>query len=383
VPCALCHERSPFGLVASVYNYNRRAALLNRWLRVLGLHSHHYYDDKFGFGVRAVVEWDLKLVATLHHVLGIDFSFDKVQRGTQLTILGVEYNFESGELGVCPGRRDDLLAELDSVMRGDGLAPGPAGKLKGKLQFLASHYTGRYGRSFLKAFSDRQYGAQGPASDSAIRRAAAFWRYLLRSDAPARRLWGEDEDRVDGLLFTDGYAPDHHREAHPDLTHRAGWVFFDLRSGEVCFGSYEPCEATMAHWCPRKHQVAMIEMVAPVVAMHALAARVQDTQLLVFIDSEAVEGALVKGYSPQPDLGNLAGAFWAYSVKNSVAPYIERIPTDANPADDPSRGKYQFLLGMGAVRLESLPPAWLREGTLWEATLGGSHDFAPHTTTTP
>merc|ERR1711940_493907 len=110
----------------------------------------------------------------------------------------------------------------------------------------------------------------------------------------------------------------------------------------------------MSRWNPRSTQVTMLEMIAPVVAVHALGPRLRDRRILVFIDSEAVEGALIKGYSGKSDLDDMAGAFWALCVAGRVAPYIDRVPTDANPADDPSRNRFDFLYAAGATRLQAV-----------------------------
>ena len=89
-------------------------------------------------------------------MLGIDFSMDKIRCSSTVTILGVENNLASGYLAVAPKRRAELLLELTALANGSELLPGQAAKLKGKLQFVASHFQGRFGRSFLRAFSARQ-----------------------------------------------------------------------------------------------------------------------------------------------------------------------------------------------------------------------------------
>merc|ERR1712143_32619 len=329
-----------FGLVAAVYNYNRRSAILNDWLRAMKVNAHHYYDDKFGFSTADVVEHDLRVASALHFLLGIPFNQGKLQCGTEVVLLGIQYNFGSRELSLLPKRRDELIAELSSITTGNGLQPGQAARLKGKLQFIGSHYRGRYGRSFLKAFADRQVGVRGPASDAAVMRAVRFWLYLLRSGAPARSFGPEDESFVHGSLWCDGYAPDHYNDSNPDPALRAGWVYVDHLTGDVYYGAWEPQASTIDTWAPRATQVVMVEMLAPVIAVHALGELLQDRRILAFIDSEVVEGALVKGYSGKPDIDELAGAFWALCVAGRVAPYIDRVPTDANPGDDPSRGVY-------------------------------------------
>ena len=59
--------------------------------------------------------------------------------------------------------------------------------------------------------------------------------------------------------------------------------------------------------------------------------------VLIFVDSESVEGALVKGYSSTEDISELVGHFWLRAAALNVCIYIDRISTDANIADAPSR----------------------------------------------
>ena len=72
-------------------------------------------------------------------------------------------------------------------------------------------------------------------------------------------------------------------------------------------------------WCPRKTQICMIEL------------------LLLFIDSEPVEAALIKGYSAKEDVCELVGLFWELVLELRCSVYIDRVPTDSNPADNPSQ----------------------------------------------
>ena len=173
-----------FGLLAAVYNYYRRAAIINDWLLAMGPGATHYYDDKFGFSRNEIVEDDLHLVGLLHTSLGIAFSGEKTQAGRTVTVLGIEYRFQLDQLAITEQRRQELVAELSSLADPSALTAGAAAKLKGKLQFVASHSRGRYGRSFLKAFSDRQYGSKGAVSDAALRHAIEFWPLLLTQGAP-------------------------------------------------------------------------------------------------------------------------------------------------------------------------------------------------------
>ena len=81
----------------------------------------------------------------------------------------------------------------------------------------------------------------------------------------------------------------------------------------------------------------MVELIAPVLALTSFGDSLRNKHVLLLIDSEAVEGALIKGYSGAEDVCELVGLFWDLAASLKCQIYIDRVPTDANPADYPSR----------------------------------------------
>ena len=81
----------------------------------------------------------------------------------------------------------------------------------------------------------------------------------------------------------------------------------------------------------------MVELVAAVLALTSFGPSLRGKHVLLLIDSEAVEGALIKGYSGTEDVCELVGLFWDLAAALKCQIYIDRVPTDANPADYPSR----------------------------------------------
>ena len=86
-------------------------------------------------------------------------------------------------------------------------------------------------------------------------------------------------------------------------------------------------------WIPRKSQIAMVELFATVVALQIFKPWITGSWSLLFVDSEPVQGALVKGYSAREDLCELVGVFWNLALEFQINFYIGRVPTDSNPAD--------------------------------------------------
>ena len=100
----------------------------------------------------------------------------------------------------------------------------------------------------------------------------------------------------------------------------------------------------------------MVEMFATLVALETLREQIFDSSPLLFVDSESVQGALVKGYSAREDLCELVGSFWKLALDVKVNLYIDRISTDANPADPPSRDRMDVGVKLGWRTVESKFP---------------------------
>lgn len=100
-------------------------------------------------------------------------------------------------------------------------------------------------------------------------------------------------------------------------------------------------------------------MIAAVLALETFADRLRGADILLLIDSEAVEGSLIKGYSSREDLCELISVFWDLAFQLRVRVFIDRISTDANPADWPSRDK--MFIG------ESI--GWETVNVLWPPSL--------------
>jgi hypothetical protein len=98
-----------FGVVAAVYNYNRRSALINEILQKLfRVAANFFYDDKFGFEPRGTATSAHHTVQQVHTLLGAKFAPKKLQRCRNPVILGIEYDLEGLKLEVTEARRQSL-----------------------------------------------------------------------------------------------------------------------------------------------------------------------------------------------------------------------------------------------------------------------------------
>ena len=122
-------------------------------------------------------------------------------------------------------------------------------------------------------------------------------------------------------------------------TYGIGFVAFDKSSGAALSGSAKVPLCTICKWLPRKNQIVMVELLALMATIRALAGRLAGRRALFFIDSEPVEGAVVKGYSPLSDMGSLLGYLWTEVVGLEIEAYFDGVSKEEMKAilDDADR----------------------------------------------
>ena len=86
-----------------------------------------------------------------------------------------------------------------------------------------------------------------------------------------------------------------------------------------------------------------------VLAQELWHAVLHDRQVIWFVDNDAARHALIKGASPSGPSAALAGAFWSNEERLGSFSWVERVPTQSNPADGPSRLCFTEARSLGAV----------------------------------
>ena len=349
-----------FGLVSAVYNYNRRSAFINEVLvSLFGLVAFSFYDDKYGFEPQSTIESAHLVAQSVHWWLGAHYDQKKLQLSRSPTILGVTYDLEKLVLLIKPSRKTELIEEIDQILTTGLLDPGSAGKLKGKLMFGASQLWGKLGRAFLRSISERQYAPSsldGFKLDHALSFSLRHWRRLINA-GPPRPIEIRAAKNADVIIFTDGFTPDPRK--NEKLADRVGGVIFDRRQmAPSQFTAVVP-KHVQKKWIPRKTQIVPVEMVAPLIALETFKDRLFGADIILWIDSEAVEAALVKGYSSKEDLCELISIFWNQVFDLQARVFIDRVATDANPADWPSRNNLSIGEAAGWKSVQAVWPTAL------------------------
>ena len=223
----------------------------------------------------------------MHWLLGASFDAKKLQLTRKPVVLGVTYNLEDGVLELKDSRRSELISER---------------------QYARFPLTDQF------------------VLDQALKESLKQWLKLVDS-GPPRTIDLCLSKKTDVALFTDGFSPDPREDdRRPD---RIGAVMFDRRvNAPVQFTARVP-ESLKSRWLTRKTQIIPVEMLAPIVSLETFSSRLFRADLFIFIDSEVVEAALVKGYSSREDLCLLVSVFWDLVLRLQARVFIDRVATDA------------------------------------------------------
>ena len=108
----------------------------------------------------------------------------------------------------------------------------------------------------------------------------------------------------------------------------------------VAFSTEIPQEVANT-WLPRKTQIIMIEALALPVAAETFRDLIRGRNVLWLVDSDPVLGAAVKGHSAREDVCSGITSFWEIIRDEGAKVYLDRIPTDGNLSDGPSRATWR------------------------------------------
>ena len=284
-------------------------------------------------------------------MLGVEFDTKKVQYGQEVKILGVKYDLKELMVDIDDERRMQLIEEIITVLKLDLLEPGYAGKLKGKLQFAEGQLQGRVGRSLLRGLSDRQYSRSFiTVLTPALRSCLRGWLMLLHGFGKPRRIELVGVATAEAVAYTDGWSPE--GTAGEESCPRTGFVLYDKRVRHPVYGTKSVPWGEVAKWIVRKNQIMMVELLAVVQMVAAVGEKLRRRKLIIFVDSESAEGALVKGGSSKDDVSSLVRVFWRLIQEFEIVVYIDRVPTDSNISDGVSRNSFDLAKKLGWWEVE-------------------------------
>ena len=104
----------------------------------------------------------------------------------------------------------------------------------------------------------------------------------------------------------------------------------------------------------RQTQIALYEVVLPLVGLVPFSQMVADAQVSIFIDNDAASSNLIRGHGHK-DLGDMnviIAATWLVMNSVRVDSQIHRTPSQQNPSDQPARFKYDLAIQQRWIEID-------------------------------
>ena len=342
----------PFGATHAVHNFNRVAEWLCRTIRrFYRMVLEHYFDDFFCVepGFSAVVA--MYCLKRTINAFGFSLDPNKTQSPSRVfPCLGVAFDFRScrelKRVVVRPkkSRLSNLRKEINEILFLRLLRPARAGRLVGKLQFVSDTLYGKIGRAGLGALRARQYQRGGSFKlDNNLEYWLRWWLDIFDALQP-RTLPVEPRQIRPTILYTDGSEQGDNRVI-------CG-VLFSPKIQAPQFFSHVLTAAAVARWCPKQTMINQVEASAGIVALDTWADLLRDSDVIHFIDSNTSLNGLVNGWSRKSDTCHLVGLYWKRAALLKAFMWIDRVESESNIADGPTKNRYDSLDKLDAVEVQ-------------------------------
>ena len=236
-----------------------------------------------------------------------------------------------------PEKAAAYIEQVAAVLAQGQLPAGLASKLAGRWDHASAVVLGRSGRAFTWPLRARAKDSHDITLSCLLVASLRGFQTYLQARAPMP-VFADTVARHAVLAFVDASRRD---MATGEQAYRLGGVIWGPGLAE-CFSLDVPVTATALLPQEAGNAINEAEALAGLVAIRHLSGRVQDLDILLFIDSQAAEGVLIKGYSRSPELTAIAALFWSSVRQNGAACWVGRVPSSLNVADGFSRN--DFLL---------------------------------------
>ena len=323
------HRAAPFGASSSVHAWERVGALICTIARrALRLPVHRYVDDYFGFERPSLVKHSMECFARLVRLLlgQSAIANKKLECGPDLTILGVEVVMDASGYKCRPSREkaNKCMAVMRNALVDGTLKGGCALKLAGRLSWAGQFLFHRVGRAMLRPIFDQKFSRTG-ALTVQLKTALGWWLWALEQDIVETRQWKMCELPPVRLLVDAAGVP----------AHCAAVLFVD---GRCLYTDGAPAAHLMKQFQSRSdNQIMTLEILAIALGLSTFAEEVRGRKVVVFSDNTGAEAASRKGTASSWDHCQLIHEIWSHCLCNKTHIWIERVASEYNLSDLPSR----------------------------------------------
>ena len=356
----------PCGATGSVAAFLRLSAAISFiGLKGLWLPWSSFFDDFTVIAPGGLEENTTFYAEGLFKLLGIDFAsegkkappFSQMFRTLGLVVDVSQLHCGSITLGHTEERRAELLESLQKIIidekNGDLVSTKSLEQLHGRLVWFNSFVFGRKLNFSIRVISaaSRQRASKVLVDAPLLDAVTCLTDHLQSS----RNMKAQRDLNMSWLIFIDGaYEPTGEQPA------TIGGVLINP-SGQVVsyFGAALPATLLAEFLEESRQPIYELEIFPLVVAGRLWAEFLVDVLLVHYLDNDAARSACIRG-DAATSLGRaLIQDYISHEYKCRFSPWLSRVPTSSNPADDPSRLVFDVPWLRGAKCIPLVLPSHL------------------------
>ena len=152
---------------------------------------------------------------------------------------------------------------------------------------------------------------------------------------------------------------------------KAGMAAVLFMDGQIWYTHQAPCSRIRAVLQERgDQQIMALELFAIVLGVCTFRSLLQGRRVRIWCDNAGGEHALRTGAARSTDHNLIVHGLWLHARRSGYDIWIERVASQENIADLPSRGSFEVMKGLGAQEMDPhIDPAFLRP-TEWHNVTG-------------
>ncbi|CAD7925140.1 unnamed protein product [Amoebophrya sp. A25] len=323
-----------FGNVHSVAAWCRVSSAIKSIIRFfVGIVVSVYVDDYPAPVPQAVGEHAMDLVLHIFRTIGLPIHPAKARLGQQLEVLGLLFDLAClyPEFFISLQRREAISRIIRSALETSSLPIKDAESLLGKVMFC------------LSALVDRQFNpVLKPLCNYVNEKSGVFSVPLQRCLHNILSILGRDLRRV--TKFEDPRSPNTMVYTDAAFSHKCGYISVVIVRGKKIRVARCRVRADEIIKTTRRSPINFLETIAAVMALIVLQEELSGEFFRLSVDNDSAKGALLNMNSPAPELAGGALLFWAVASKQSMTPWIDRVPSGFNIADIPTRPLFMLFV---------------------------------------
>ena len=357
-PMAFAMKSMPFGATASVQAFLRiSVALKTLGTMLFRFVWTSYYDDFIVVCKQGDEANTDRMVRQFFTTLGWELSSDAEKDRpfhSSFSALGVQFDLSAcgeGRLRVSntESRREELTGCINGIMAAQKLTMVEATSLRSRLLFAESQIFGRIAKQALKVIGGVGLGIADmtPLSPEVVK--SLEWMRDRVLCGPPREITVRARNTYH--VFLDG-ACTPRDELNEWSGTSIGGVLCDNGGNILRFFGEVLSNDITSRWSEgvREQLVYEAEVLPYSVALNVWREHLCDSCLFVYIDNEASRFSWIAGSADRSLVQKMIHRALCLEADILTYPYFNRVPSHSNLADDPSRGKFDFLMSHGGVR---------------------------------